>query len=68
MLNKHILVIDDEPSIRTLLKEILEEEGYKVSVAKDAETARVNRQKERPDLSLLDLWLPDADGLTLLKE
>ena len=68
MLNKHILVIDDEPSIRTLLKEILEEEGYKVSVAKDAETARVNRQKERPDLSLLDLWLPDAAGLTLLKE
>ena len=68
MLNKHILVIDDEPSIRTLLKEILEEEGYRVSVAKDAETARVNRQKERPDLSLLDLWLPDADGLTLLKE
>ncbi len=68
MLNKHILVIDDEPSIRTLLKEILEEEGYKVSVAKDAETARINRQKERPDLSLLDLWLPDADGLTLLKE
>ena len=46
MLNKHILVIDDEPSIRTLLKEILEEEGYKVSVAKDADPARVNRQKK----------------------
>ena len=68
MRNKHILVIDDEPGIRTLLKEILEEEGYKVSVAKDAESAKFNRQKERADITLLDLWLPDADGLSLLKE
>ena len=66
--SKHILVVDDEAGIRNLLKEILEEEGYSVSVAEDAESARINRQKQRADLTLLDIWLPDIDGLSLLRE
>ena len=64
----HILVVDDEPAIGTLLKEILEDEGYKISVAGDATQARLMRQKKRPDLILLDIWMPDTDGISLLKE
>ncbi len=64
----HILVVDDEPDIRSLLKEILEDEGYDVEVAEDAATARHARRTRRPDLVLLDIWMPDTDGITLLKE
>lgn len=64
----HILVVDDEPDIRNLLKEILEDEGFEVTVAKNAEEARENRRHRRPDLILLDVWMPDTDGITLLKE
>jgi len=64
----HILVVDDEPDIRTLVKEILEDEGYEVSVAEDAAGARAARRQRRPDLILLDIWMPDTDGITLLKE
>jgi two-component system nitrogen regulation response regulator NtrX len=64
----HILVVDDEPSIRTLLKEILEDEGFTVSVAEDGNTARQMRREQRPDLILLDIWMPDIDGISLLKE
>jgi len=64
----HILVVDDEPDIRTLLKEILEDEGYTVAVAEDAAAARQARRQRRPDLVLLDIWMPDVDGITLLKE
>ncbi|MCW8828305.1 MAG: sigma-54 dependent transcriptional regulator [Gammaproteobacteria bacterium] len=64
----HILVIDDEPDIRSLLQEILEDEGYAVSTAKDAAHARKARRAHKPDLILLDIWMPDVDGITLLKE
>ena len=63
-----ILVVDDESDIRGLLKEILAEEGYAVEVAADAEAARAARQKQSPDLVLLDIWMPGVDGITLLRE
>ncbi len=64
----HILIVDDEPDIRNLLKEILEDEGYEVTVAENAEAARAARRTRRADLVLLDIWMPDVDGITLLKE
>ncbi len=63
-----ILVVDDESDIRGLLQEILTEEGYRVSVAADASEAREWRKKVDPDLVLLDIWMPDTDGITLLRE
>ncbi len=68
MSNAHILVVDDEADIRTLLKEILSEEGYEVDVAANAAQARASRAKQTPDLVLLDIWMPDVDGITLLRE
>jgi len=64
----HILVVDDEPDIRNLLKEILEDEGFEVTIAENAGDARESRRHRRPDLILLDIWMPDTDGITLLKE
>lgn len=63
-----ILVVDDEIGIRELLSEILADEGHTVWLADSATAARVYRARERPDLVLLDIWMPDADGITLLKE
>ena len=63
-----ILVVDDETDIRGLLKEILAEEGYEVEVAADAAQARAARARQMPDLILLDIWMPDTDGITLLRE
>lgn len=63
-----ILVVDDEIGIRELLSEILSDEGHTVQVAENAIQAREARQRARPDLVLLDIWMPDADGITLLKE
>jgi DNA-binding NtrC family response regulator len=68
MSTAHILVVDDEADIRTLLKEILSEEGYEVDVAANAAQARASRAKQTPDLVLLDIWMPDVDGITLLRE
>ena len=64
----HILVVDDEPDIRDLLQEILEDEGYKVETAENGETARQAYHQHQPNLILLDIWMPDVDGITLLKE
>ena len=64
----HILVVDDEADIRGLLKEILSEEGYAVDVAANAAQARASRARQTPDLVLLDIWMPDVDGITLLRE
>ena len=64
----NILVVDDELGIRDLLREILNDEGHSVEVAENAAQARVARLRERPDLVLLDIWMPDTDGVTLLKE
>ena len=63
-----ILVVDDESDIRRLLQEILTEEGYEVEVAADAGQARAARARQTPDLVLLDIWMPDTDGVTLLRE
>jgi len=63
-----ILVVDDELGIRELLSEILIDEGYAVSIAENAEQASLYRQKRQPSMVLLDIWMPDRDGLTLLKE
>lgn len=68
MSTKDILVVDDEVGIRELLSEILFDEGYRVHVAENAVQARALRLKQMPDLVLLDIWMPDTDGLTLLKE
>jgi len=64
----NILVVDDEVGIRELLSEILADEGYRIRVAASAEAAREARRQERPDLVLLDVWMPDTDGISLLKE
>lgn len=63
-----ILVVDDEVGIRELLSEILSDEGHVVLAAENAAAARRLRQQEPPDLVLLDIWMPDTDGVTLLKE
>src|SRR5919106_2593919 len=63
-----ILVVDDEVGIRELLSEILADEGHQVMLAESAGDARRLRERARPDLVLLDIWMPDADGITLLKE
>lgn len=63
-----ILVVDDEVGIRELLSEILMDEGYDVRLAENAAAARAVRGELRPDLVLLDIWMPDMDGISLLKE
>src|SRR5512141_1362841 len=65
---KDILIVDDEVGIRELLSEILQDEGYRVSVAENATEARAYRQRQQPALVLLDIWMPDTDGVTLLRE
>ncbi|CAN7147046.1 response regulator [Caballeronia sp. dw_19] len=63
-----ILVVDDEMGIRELLSEILSDEGHVVETAENAQHAREYRLRQAPDLVLLDIWMPDTDGVTLLKE
>jgi len=64
----NILVVDDEMGIRELLSEILGDEGHAVTLAENAQQARLARAAGAPDLVLLDIWMPDTDGVTLLKE
>ena len=68
MSNAHVLVVDDEADIRALIKDILSDEGYRVTGAADAKEARAARAARRFDLILLDIWMPDTDGITLLRE
>ncbi len=68
MMTKQILVVDDEIGIRELLAEILYDEGYQVHLAENAEQARTYRNQHEPDLVLLDIWMPETDGVELLKE
>ena len=63
-----ILVVDDEPDIRRTVKDILEDENYKVEIAENATMANHARSRQRPDLVLLDIWMPDTDGISLLKD
>ncbi|MEQ6436084.1 response regulator [Comamonas sp. w2-DMI] len=64
----NILVVDDELGIRDLLSEILNDEGHSVDLAENANQARIARGSSNYDLVLLDIWMPDTDGVTLLKE
>jgi DNA-binding NtrC family response regulator len=68
MSSTRILVVDDESDIRTTLREVLADEGYEVDVAADAAQARAARSRTEHDLVLLDIWMPDTDGITLLRE
>ena len=68
MIAGKILVVDDEPDIRSLIKEILEDETFEVAVAEDATEANNIRESFDPDLILLDIWMPDIDGISLLKQ
>jgi len=68
MSNPHVLVVDDEQDIRALIQDILTDEGYGVEVAANAEEARHARSRGKFDLVLLDIWMPDTDGITLLRE
>lgn len=68
MSTSHVLVVDDEADIRALIQDILSDEGYGVTVAADANEARAARSNENFDLILLDIWMPDTDGITLLRE
>ena len=65
---KHILIIDDEVEIRGVIQEILSEEGYSTEVAESAKEANKIIQNRRPDLVFLDIWMPDMDGISLLKK
>ena len=65
---REILIVDDEVGIRELLSEILQDEGYRVALAENASEARAYRQRQQPALVLLDIWMPDTDGVTLLRE
>ena len=68
MSTSHVLVVDDEADIRVLIDEILSDEGYQVTVAGNASEARAARDDEKFDLVLLDIWMPDTDGISLLRE
>ncbi len=68
MASRNILVVDDEIGIRELLQDILLDEGFQVTLAENAQAARDARLKQRPDVVLLDIWMPDCDGISLLKE
>lgn len=68
MTARQVLVVDDEIGIRELLRDILQDEGYHVRLAENAAEARESRMQARPDLVLLDIWMPDCDGISLLKE
>jgi len=64
---QHILVVDDEPDIRHILQDILQDEGYRVSVAENADQARIRFREDQPCLVLLDIWMPKEDGISVLK-
>ncbi|MCH8278427.1 MAG: sigma-54-dependent Fis family transcriptional regulator, partial [Proteobacteria bacterium] len=68
MSNPHVLVVDDEADIRTAIQDVLSDEGYGVTVAANADEAREARANQKFDLILLDIWMPDTDGITLLRE
>ena len=68
MTKKHIMIVDDEPEIRKIIQEILIDEGYSTSTASSAEEARNMANNKKPDLVFLDIWMPEEDGISLLKD
>ena len=66
--SKHILIVDDEVEIRKIIQEILNDEGYSTSTASSAEEARIEANNKRPDLVFLDIWMPEEDGISLLRD
>jgi len=68
MSSGYVLVVDDEPDIRDLVQDILEDEGYQVDIAENGATAKEKLRLRRPDVLLLDIWMPDIDGITILKQ
>lgn len=68
MSTAHVLVVDDEADIRALIQEILTDEGYEVTTAANAAEARTAKDESKPELVLLDIWMPDTDGISLLRE
>lgn len=68
MAGPRILVVDDEPDIRQTIRDVLADEGYEVDLAESAAAAREARRRQRPDVVLLDIWMPDLDGISLLRE
>lgn len=68
MMSANVLVVDDEPDICSLVKEILQDEGLNVQVANNGEQAKSLKEQIEPDLILLDIWMPDIDGISVLKE
>ena len=66
-MTKTIMIVDDEPSIRTSLEGVLEDEGYKVICASDGNEALKTIEEEMPDLILLDIWMPGIDGIETLR-
>ena len=67
-IEKHILIVDDELEIRKIIQEILKDEGYSTSTASSAKEARVEAKNKKPDLVFLDIWMPEEDGISLLKD
>ena len=65
---QHILIVDDELEIRKIIQEILNDDGYSTAIASSADEARKQASKKKPDLVLLDIWMPDEDGISLLKD
>ena len=65
---ERILVVDDEPDIRDVIRDILVDENYVVEISANAAEAREKMVAFNPELVLLDIWMPDIDGITLLKE
>ncbi len=68
MMSANVLVVDDEPDICSLVKEILQDEGLNVQIAHNGEEAKSLKEQIEPDLILLDIWMPDIDGISVLKE
>ena len=67
-IEKHILIVDDELEIRKIIQEILKDEGYSTSTASSAKEARAEAKNKKPDLVFLDIWMPEEDGISLLKD
>lgn len=67
-MSKKVLIVDDEPDIRTFLRSVLEENGFSTITAKNGVEGLETLRKEKPDLVLLDLMMPKKSGITMFQE